>query len=152
MVCLSQISFFNHANWTCWNQRSGFVNSLLLLEMNYCHMCLPKDLFVSAYLWKYHAEGRISAAKMAIKPPKQNNSLSCLSSSTQSVPPFSPFLTGSTAFISYSNQNIPVTFYLLDFFSPIMVFLLVFPYSFYLFIDCYTYTYIDTNFQSLSLI
>lgn len=39
-VFLSDL-IFNQHSWTCWNQRSGFVNSLLLLELNNCQ-CLPK--------------------------------------------------------------------------------------------------------------
>ena len=42
-VFLSDL-IFNQCSWTSWNQRSGFVNSLLLLDMNNCQ-CLPKFLF-----------------------------------------------------------------------------------------------------------
>lgn len=64
-VSLSDL-IFNHFSWTSWNQRSGFVNSLLLLEFNYCHTCSPKVLFVPMYLWTFHTEDWIFASKMAL--------------------------------------------------------------------------------------
>lgn len=60
-VFLSDL-IFNQLSWTGRNQRSGFVNSLLLLELNNCHCVYPNSCHVFGIISK----DRIFAAKVVL--------------------------------------------------------------------------------------